>query len=119
MILDEMTIKARKKSTFTKARRTMLILLDDDLPSRRKIRSQQQNVEDCQEEEMNVMEALMDMHIVVGDQEGVKKINENWKHWRGSAHQHKTEQKNIGTAGLMKNQVHFLASHLESLQEEA
>ena len=34
--------KARRKSAFTKARRAMLILLDEDLPSRREIRSQQQ-----------------------------------------------------------------------------
>ena len=33
--------KARKKSAFTKARRTMLILLDEDLPGRGEIRSQQ------------------------------------------------------------------------------
>ena len=31
--------KARKKSAFTKARRTMLILLGEDLQSRREIRS--------------------------------------------------------------------------------
>ena len=46
--------KVRKKSAFTKARRALLILLDEDLPSRREIRRQQQKV----------------------DQEGVKKINE-------------------------------------------
>ena len=42
-----------------------------------------------------------------------------WKHWRGSDYQHKTEYKNIWTAELMKNQVHFLDGHQESLQEEA
>ena len=54
----------------------MLILLDEDLPSRREIRHQQQKVEDCQEEAMGVMEALMDKYLTEGDQEGVKKINE-------------------------------------------
>ena len=33
--------KARKQSAFNKARITMLILLDEDLPSRREIRGQQ------------------------------------------------------------------------------
>ena len=68
--------KVRKKSALTKARRAMLILLDEDLPSRREIRRQQQKVEDCQEEAMGVMEALMDKYLAQGDQEGVKKINE-------------------------------------------
>ena len=70
--------KARKKSTFTKARRAMLILLDEDLPSRSEIRSQQQKVEDYQEKAMSVMEIdiLIDMYTAVGDQESVKKINE-------------------------------------------
>ena len=68
--------KARRKSAFTKARRAMLILLDEDLPSRREIRSQQQKVEDCQEEAMSVMEALMDKYLAEGDQEGIRKINE-------------------------------------------
>ena len=54
----------------------MLILLDEDLPSRREIRHQQQKVEDCQEEAMGVMKALMDKYLTEGDQEGVKKINE-------------------------------------------
>ena len=54
----------------------MLILLDEGLPSRREIRRQQQKVEDCQEEAMGVMEALMDKYLAEGDQEGVKKINE-------------------------------------------
>ena len=54
----------------------MLILLDEDLPSRREIRRQQQKVEDCQEEAMGVMEALMDKYLTEGDQVGVKKINE-------------------------------------------
>ena len=69
--------KARKKSGFTKAQRAMLISLDEDLPSKREIRSQQQKVEDYQEEAMIVMEALMDMYTAVGDQEGVKKINQD------------------------------------------
>ena len=68
--------KARKKSAFTKARRAMLILLDEDLPSRREIRSQQQKVEDCQKKAMSVMETLIDMYTAIGDQESVKKINE-------------------------------------------
>ena len=68
--------KARRKSAFTKARRAMLILLDEDLPSRREIRSQQQKVENCQEEAMSVMEALMDKYLEEGDQEGIRKINE-------------------------------------------
>ena len=68
--------KARKKSTFTKAKRAMLILLDEDLPSGREIRSQQPKVENCQEEAMDVMEALMDMYTAVEEQESVKKINE-------------------------------------------
>ena len=68
--------KARKKSGFTKARRAMLILLDEDLPSKREIRSQQQKVEVYQEEAMSVIEALMDMYTAVGDQ-GVKKINQD------------------------------------------
>ena len=68
--------KARKKSTFTKAKRAMLILLDEDLPSGREIRSQQPKVENCQEEAMGVMEALMDMYTAVEEQESVKKINE-------------------------------------------
>ena len=68
--------KAKKKSAFIKARRVMLILLDEDLPSRRKIRSQQQKVEDCQEKPMSVRETLIDMYTAVGDQESVKKINE-------------------------------------------
>ena len=54
----------------------MLILLDEDLPSRREIRSQQQKVEDCQEKAMSVMETLIDMYTALGDQESVKKINE-------------------------------------------
>ena len=68
--------KARKKSTFTKAKRAMLILLDEDLPSGREIRSQRPKVENCQEEAMGVMEALMDMYTAVEEQESVKKINE-------------------------------------------
>ena len=73
--------KARKKSAFTKARRAMLMLLDEDLPSRRQVKSQQQKVEDCQEKTMSVMEALMDMYTAVGDQEGVKnKTMKNWKY---------------------------------------
>ena len=54
----------------------MLIFLDEDPPSRREIRSQQQKVEDCQEEAMSVMEALMDKYQAEGDQEGIRKINE-------------------------------------------
>ena len=54
----------------------MLIILDEDLPSRREIRRQQQKVEDCQEEAMGVMEALMDKYLAEGDQEGFKKTNE-------------------------------------------
>ena len=68
--------KARKKSAFSKARRAMLIFLDEDLPSRRGIRSKQQKVEDCQEKAMSVMELLMGMYTEVGDQQSVKKINE-------------------------------------------
>ena len=67
--------KARKKSTFTKAKRAMLILLGEDLPSRSEIRNQQQKVEDCQEKAMSVMETLIDMYTAVGDQESIKKIN--------------------------------------------
>ena len=33
-------------------------------------------VEDCQEKAMSVMEILIDMYTAVGDQESVKKINE-------------------------------------------
>ena len=54
----------------------MLILLDEDLPSRSEIRSQQQKVEDCQEKAMSVMETLIDMYTAVGDQESAKNINE-------------------------------------------
>ena len=54
----------------------MLMLLDEDLPSRREIRSRQQKVENCQEEAMSVMEALMVIYTAVGDQESVKKIRE-------------------------------------------
>ena len=54
----------------------MLILLDEDLPRRTEFRSQQQKVEDCQEKAMSVMEALMAMYTAAGDQESVKKINE-------------------------------------------
>ena len=68
--------KAKKKSAFIKARRTMLILLDEDLPSRKNIISQQQKVEDCQEKPMSVRETLVDMYTAVGDKESVKKINE-------------------------------------------
>ena len=68
--------EVRKKSAFTKARRAMPILLDEDLPSRRAIRRQQQKVEDCQEEAMGVMEALMDKYLAEGDEKRVKKINE-------------------------------------------
>ena len=67
--------KAREKSAFTKARRVMLILLDEDLPCRREIRSQQQKVENCQEKAMSVMKTLMGMYTAVGDQESVKKID--------------------------------------------
>ena len=55
--------KVKKKSAFTKERRAMLILLDEDLPSRREIRHQQQKAEDCQEEAMGVMKALMDKYL--------------------------------------------------------
>ena len=65
--------KARKKSAFTKARRAMLMFLDEDLPSRSEIRSQQQKVEDCQEKAMSVMETLIDMYTAVGDQEEYQK----------------------------------------------
>ena len=47
-----------------------------------------------------------------------KRSMKNWKHWRGSVHQHKTEHKNIWTAELMKSQVDYLAVHQESVQEE-
>ena len=50
-------------------------MLDEDLLSRREIRSQQQKVEDFQEEAISVMEALMEMYTAVGDQKSVKKIN--------------------------------------------
>ena len=43
----------------------------------------------------------------------------NWKHSRASAHQNKAEHKNIWTAELMKNQVHHLDGHMESLHKEA
>ena len=68
--------KARKKSAFSKARRAMLIFLDEDLPSRRGIRSKQQKLEDCQEKAMSVMEPLIDMYTEIGDQQSDKKINE-------------------------------------------
>ena len=68
--------KARKKSAFTKARGVMLILFYEDLPSKREIRSQQQKVEDCQEEALNVMEELIDKCLTLGDQESVTKITE-------------------------------------------
>ena len=54
----------------------MPILLDEDLPSRGEIRSQQQKVEDCQEKAMSVMETLIENCMAVGDQESVKIINE-------------------------------------------
>ena len=54
----------------------MLILLNEDLQCRREIRSQQQKVEDCQEDAMSIIEALMDMYTAVGDQENIRKINE-------------------------------------------
>ena len=69
---------------------------------------------------MSVMETLIDMYTAVEDQESVKKINEELETLeRESAHQHKTEHKNIWTAELMKNQVDYLAVHQETLQEEA
>ena len=64
---------ARKKSAFSKARRGMLIFLDEDLQSRRGIRNKQQKVEDCQEKAMSVLEPLMGMYTEVGDQQSVKK----------------------------------------------
>ena len=36
-------------------------------------------MEDCQEKAMSVMETLIDMYKAVGDQESVKKINEESK----------------------------------------
>ena len=51
----------------------MLIFLDEDLPSRRGIRSKQQKLEDCQEKAMSVMEPLIDMYTEIGDQQSVKK----------------------------------------------
>ena len=54
----------------------MLTLLDEDLPSRGEIRSQQQKVKGCQEKAMSVMETLIDLYKAVGNQESVKKINE-------------------------------------------
>ena len=54
----------------------MPILLDEDLPSRSEIISQQRKVEDCQEKAMSVMERLIGMYSAVRDQESVKKINE-------------------------------------------
>ena len=59
--------KERKRSAFTKARRTMLILLDEDLPSRREIRSQQQKVEYYQNKAISVMETVIEMCTAVGD----------------------------------------------------
>ena len=45
---------------------------------------------------MSVMETLIDMYTAVEDQESVKKINEELETLeRESAHQHKTEHKNI------------------------
>ena len=61
------TKKARKRSAFTKARRAMLILLDEDLPSRREIRSQQKKVEDYQDKSISVMETLIETYTAVGD----------------------------------------------------
>ena len=40
-----------------------------------------------------------------------KRSMKTWKHWGGSANQHKTEHKNIWTVELMKNQVHCLAGN--------
>ena len=45
----------------------MLILLDEDLPSRREIRSQQQKVEDYQDKAIMVMETLIETYTAVGD----------------------------------------------------
>ena len=59
--------KERKRSAFTKARRTMLILLDEDLPSRREIRSQQKKVEYYQNKAISVMETVIEMCTAVGD----------------------------------------------------
>ena len=64
--VEELKRQKTRKSAFTKARKAMLILLEEDLPSRREI-SQQQKVEDCQEEVMIVMEALMDKYLAEGD----------------------------------------------------
>ena len=61
-------------------------------------------MEDCQEETMIVMEALIDKYLAEGDQEGIRKINEELE----------TLGVHISTSELMKNQIH----HLRSLQEE-
>ena len=106
--------KARKKSAFTKSRRAMLILFDEDLPSRGEVRSQQPIVKDCHKEAISAMEPLTAMFTAAGDQDQVSKRSiKNWIHWRGSVHQHKTKHKNIWAVELMKNQVYRQAGQLE------
>ena len=60
------------------------------------------------------MEALMGMYTAVGDQESVKKINEELE-----TLERDRAQEYLDKRELMKNQVHCPASHLKSLQEEA
>ena len=96
----------------------MLILLDEDLPSRREIRSQQQKVENCQEEAMRVMEALMVIYTTVGDQESVKKIKELESLESKCTSAQNRAQECLDTRAH-KNQLHHLVGHPESLQEEA
>ena len=58
---------------------------------------------------MIVMKALMDKHLAEGDQEGIRKINEELE-----TLEKECTSAQIWTAELMENQVH----HLRSLQEE-
>ena len=60
------------------------------------------------------MEALMGMYTAVGDQESVKKIDEELE-----TLERDRAQEYLDKRELMKNQVHCSASHLKSLQEEA
>ena len=92
----------------------MLILFDEDLPRRGEDRSQQPIVKDCHKEVISAMKPLMAMFTAAGDQYRLSKRSiKNWKHWRGSAHQHKTKHKNIWIVELMKNQVNRQAGQLE------
>ena len=66
LITELKSKKCRYKTSFTKTKNILLKFLEDDLPSRRKVRQLQVNLDNCQEEAVNIISELAKKYKEIG-----------------------------------------------------